>query len=246
VLAESRRFIRSAGIQELPDGTVSAHYEFGHSLYRAFLYGRLSAVSRARLHRSVAQQLETLYSPDRQELAPTLALHFYALGSMSESARAYEMAATRAAQAGLAGAHAHALICQAPPFGLIDPDWAVAAVEPAVEGEIPKGTRSMRARFMAAVLRLLYDRWREEDWEICSALAPGAGARLLCEALTRASAEAAGLLESALKTAEHTLHAQAWEKTTQNTDVDIDPGGRDVLDIMAARPLRSAAHVEKF
>jgi len=30
-------------------------------------------------------------------------------------AGAYEMAATRAAQAGLAGAHAHALICQAPP-----------------------------------------------------------------------------------------------------------------------------------
>src|SRR5258708_7405798 len=76
VLAESRRFIRSSGIQELPDGTVSAHYEFGHSLYRAFLYGPLSAVSRARLHRRVAQQLETLYSPDRQELAPTLALHF--------------------------------------------------------------------------------------------------------------------------------------------------------------------------
>jgi len=178
------------GIQELPDGTVSAHYEFGHSLYRAFLYGRLSAVTRARLHRSVAQQLEGLYTPDRQELAPTLALHFehgreygraihyllltaeiearrfahresiellqhaldvvarvaaadrtllelrvlerigdvhYALGSMSESAGAYEMAATRAAQAGLAGAHAHALICQAPPLGLIDPNRAVAA-----------------------------------------------------------------------------------------------------------------------
>src|SRR5258708_17004156 len=36
----------------------------------------MSAVSRARLTRRVAQQLETLYSPDRQELAPTLALHF--------------------------------------------------------------------------------------------------------------------------------------------------------------------------
>jgi len=238
VLAESRRFIRSVGIQELPDGTVSAHYEFGHSLYRAFLYGRLSAVTRARLHRSVAQQLEGLYTPDRQELAPTLALHFehgreygraihyllltaeiearrfahresiellqhaldvvarvaaadrtllelrvlerigdvhYALGSMSESAGAYEMAATRAAQAGLAGAHAHALICQAPPLGLIDPNRAVAAVERAVEviaDDAEGNALHARARFMAAVLRLLYDRWRDGDWEICSALAP--------------------------------------------------------------------------
>jgi DNA-binding winged helix-turn-helix (wHTH) protein/tetratricopeptide (TPR) repeat protein len=237
-LTESRRFIRSAGIQELPDGTVSAHYEFGHSLYRAFLYGRLSAVTRARLHRSVAQQLETLYTPDRQELAPTLALHFehgreygraihyliltaeiearrfahgesiellqhaldmvprvaaadrtlvelrvlerigdvhYALGSMSESASAYEMAATRAAQAGLAGAHAHALICQAPPLGLIDPDRAVAAVERAVQviaDDAEGDALHARARFMAAVLRLLYDRWRDGDWETCSALAP--------------------------------------------------------------------------
>src|SRR5258707_13965137 len=99
----------------------------------------------------------------------------YALGSMSESARAYEMAATRAAQAGLAGAHAHALICQAPPFGLIDPDRAVAAVERAVEviaGNTERHARHARARFMAVVLRLPHERWREGDWGICSALAP--------------------------------------------------------------------------
>jgi hypothetical protein len=69
----------------------------------------------------------------------------------------------------------HALICQAAPLGLIDPDRAVAAVERAVE-VIADNTEGnalhARARFMAAVLRLLYDRWREGDWETCSALAP--------------------------------------------------------------------------
>src|SRR5258708_30072037 len=76
VLAESRRFIRSVGIQELPDGTVSAHYEFGHSLYRAFLYVRLSAGCRPRLHPRCAPPHQTPYSPHTQQLAPTPALPF--------------------------------------------------------------------------------------------------------------------------------------------------------------------------
>ena len=29
-LAEKQQFVRSAGLQELPDGSVSAHYEFKH------------------------------------------------------------------------------------------------------------------------------------------------------------------------------------------------------------------------
>ena len=38
-LAARQQFIRHAGIQELPDGSVSAQYEFKHSLYRDVLAG---------------------------------------------------------------------------------------------------------------------------------------------------------------------------------------------------------------
>src|SRR4030095_16840881 len=37
-LAERQRFIRAAGLQELADESVSAHYQFRHSLYRKFGY----------------------------------------------------------------------------------------------------------------------------------------------------------------------------------------------------------------
>src|SRR5262249_51324366 len=66
-LAERRRFIRFVGMDELANGIVSAHFEFVHALYREFLYAGISPVSRSRLHRAIAEQLETLgpwQSPD--------------------------------------------------------------------------------------------------------------------------------------------------------------------------------------
>ena len=75
-LAERRLFIRSAGIAELPDATMSAFYEFHHSLYRQAIYRRLSDVARSRLHRAVGDRLATLIGPQTRALAPQLAVHF--------------------------------------------------------------------------------------------------------------------------------------------------------------------------
>jgi predicted ATPase len=50
-LTERHQFIKSAGIEELSNGSLSAHYEFKHSLYRQVFYRRLSDISRSRLHR---------------------------------------------------------------------------------------------------------------------------------------------------------------------------------------------------
>jgi DNA-binding winged helix-turn-helix (wHTH) protein/tetratricopeptide (TPR) repeat protein len=75
-LAERHLFIRPAGVGELTDGTMSAYYEFHHSLYRQAIYRRLSDVSRSRLHSLIAQRLETLFGPNTLALAPELALHF--------------------------------------------------------------------------------------------------------------------------------------------------------------------------
>jgi len=75
-LAEKQQFVRSAGLQDFPDGSASAHYEFRHSLFRQVLYRRLSSVSRSKLHRRIGEQLRLLYTQDRPELASELALHF--------------------------------------------------------------------------------------------------------------------------------------------------------------------------
>lgn len=75
-LAERGQFIKSAGVQEVENATTFAYYEFKHSLYRQAVYRKLSGVARSRLHRSLGERLSALYSSNRRELAPELALHF--------------------------------------------------------------------------------------------------------------------------------------------------------------------------
>jgi DNA-binding winged helix-turn-helix (wHTH) protein len=99
-LAERRQFIRAAGMGELADGTLSAFYEFHHSLYRQAIYRRLSDVSRTRLHRLIGERLEALFGPATPGLAPELALHFekaheyegaihYLMGAAAHAARRF-------------------------------------------------------------------------------------------------------------------------------------------------------------
>jgi DNA-binding winged helix-turn-helix (wHTH) protein/tetratricopeptide (TPR) repeat protein len=77
-LVARRLFIRAAGIDSIAATHASACYEFSHALNREAIYGRLSDVSRARLHLRIAQRLQALAGDgDRaQELAPDLARHF--------------------------------------------------------------------------------------------------------------------------------------------------------------------------
>jgi len=74
-LAQKQQFIKSAGLQELSIGVVSANYEFRHSLYRQAIYKKLSEGNRSRLHRILGERFETLCSPDKPELAPEVAFH---------------------------------------------------------------------------------------------------------------------------------------------------------------------------
>src|SRR6266478_2637598 len=84
-LAERLQFIKAAGIHELANGQISAHYDFRHSLYREVLYRRLSEVTRSKLHLLLAKRLKAFCDPYEQELATELALHF-------EGGRDYEQA----------------------------------------------------------------------------------------------------------------------------------------------------------
>jgi len=75
-LAERLQFIKAAGIHELANGQISAHYDFRHSLYREVLYRRLSDVTRSKLHLLLAQRLKAFCDSCEHELATELALHF--------------------------------------------------------------------------------------------------------------------------------------------------------------------------
>jgi len=84
-LSARHQVIKSAGIRELSNGPVSAHYEFRHSLYRQAIYRILSDGTRSRLHLGLAAKLKTLCTPGHQELASEVAFHF-------EEGRDYEPA----------------------------------------------------------------------------------------------------------------------------------------------------------
>jgi DNA-binding winged helix-turn-helix (wHTH) protein/tetratricopeptide (TPR) repeat protein len=75
-LADRLQFIKAAGIHELMNGQISAHYDFRHSLYREVLYRRLSENARATLHLQLANRLKAFCNPCETELASELALHF--------------------------------------------------------------------------------------------------------------------------------------------------------------------------
>ena len=75
-LTRRHRIVHSSGSEHLPDGTVSARYEFVHALYREVLYRRLAPGRRAKLHQRIGEQLETLFSDRLSEAAPELARHF--------------------------------------------------------------------------------------------------------------------------------------------------------------------------
>ncbi len=74
----SRRtgILRSASLEELPDGTVSPFYEFTHALYREVLYDRIAPIRKAQLHRQAAEWAEARFGQRMAEAAPFLAYHF--------------------------------------------------------------------------------------------------------------------------------------------------------------------------
>jgi DNA-binding winged helix-turn-helix (wHTH) protein/tetratricopeptide (TPR) repeat protein len=75
-LADRNLFIRPAGIQAVADGSLSAHYEFRHSLYRQALYRRLSNLNRSKLHKSLGERLRDVHREFSLDSASELALHF--------------------------------------------------------------------------------------------------------------------------------------------------------------------------
>jgi tetratricopeptide (TPR) repeat protein len=94
----------------------------------------------------------------------------YCLGAMAECAKSYREQAARAAGAGLVSAQVRALSRLAWPFGLIDPDQGIAAVEQAAQLSAGCDDPVLHActELLAGSTRLWYARWRQEDWAQCA------------------------------------------------------------------------------
>jgi predicted ATPase/DNA-binding winged helix-turn-helix (wHTH) protein len=97
-LARRLYFMKRAGEDELPDGTRSDFYVFGHGLYRQVLYQRQSASHRAVRHKRIAQRLGELFAGREAAVARERAMHFEAAGDWLSAAIALRSAARHAQQ----------------------------------------------------------------------------------------------------------------------------------------------------
>jgi predicted ATPase len=97
-LARRLYFMKRAGEDELPDGTRSDFYVFGHGLYRQVLYQRQSASHRAARHKRIALRLGELFAGREASVARERAMHFEAAGDWLSAAIALRSAARHAQQ----------------------------------------------------------------------------------------------------------------------------------------------------
>ena len=75
-LARRELFVRERGESVWPDGTITGHYEFLHTLYQQVVYERITVGRRVRLHRSIGEREEQGYGQRAGERAAVLAMHF--------------------------------------------------------------------------------------------------------------------------------------------------------------------------
>src|SRR5215469_5739727 len=162
---------------------LALHFEGGREYDQAISYLILAAENAARrfaYRDSIellrhALELVAKLSSNLGDVLETRILEFigdahYALGAMAESANAYGAAASRAVQPGLKAAQVSALTSLMRPFGFIDPDQGLAAMDQAVQ--VSRSTDDpvllARTQMLAASCRLLYDTWRKEDADLCA------------------------------------------------------------------------------
>ena len=105
-LSRTHHLLRERGVVEWPDGTVSARFEFAHSLYQERLYERIPVSRRARLHRALGERLHVAYREQASEHAVELAFHFT---RASDAPRGVAYSVLAAEQALRRFAHAEAI-----------------------------------------------------------------------------------------------------------------------------------------
>jgi predicted ATPase/DNA-binding winged helix-turn-helix (wHTH) protein len=75
-LSKQQQFLQPAGMNEWPDGTVSARYRFQHALYQQLWHEQVPVAQQQDWHCKIGERLELAYNGRAQEIAVELAVHF--------------------------------------------------------------------------------------------------------------------------------------------------------------------------
>ncbi len=97
-LVRQSQFIREAEPRIWADGSITARYEFVHSLYHEVLYKRLTPGKRVQFHQRIGDRLERGYGERAGEFAAELALHFECGREFSRAVQYLQQAADQATQ----------------------------------------------------------------------------------------------------------------------------------------------------
>ncbi len=97
-LARGQHFLRGGDQLELPDGSVTARYQFIHALHQEVLYQRLTPQQRLRLHQRIGIWAEGAYGDSTAEVAAELARHFEQGRDFRRAVRYLQQAAEKAAR----------------------------------------------------------------------------------------------------------------------------------------------------
>jgi predicted ATPase/DNA-binding SARP family transcriptional activator len=98
-LSKQHRLVRAHSLERLGTGRQRlSRYRFHHYLFQKYLYGRLDAVERARLHEAVGKDVEALYGEGAAAVAVQLAYHFEAAGLAGRAVNYLLQAGRRAFQ----------------------------------------------------------------------------------------------------------------------------------------------------
>jgi len=167
---------------ELEQATeLALHFEGGHDYEQTIHYliiaaknaaGRFAYRDSIEILRHALELVPMVAAGKRTELEIQTLLQIgdtnYAIGSMAESAQAYERAASQAARSGLRVAQVTSLIRLTHTMGLLDVDQAVAAVELAeqIGASLDDPVLQARTQILAPCARLYYHTWRSEDAEL--------------------------------------------------------------------------------
>jgi len=167
--------------------TLALHFEQGGNYERAVFYllimaenaakrfAERDAIAMVRRAQEFFPRLNSEIAAQREILALGLVGNaHYALGEVTEAARAYELEAAQAAKAGDKEAQLAALSRLAYVAAISDADRGIAASELAVEVSRDLGNPALlaRAEVLAAGFRIVLDGWRREDAAICAAAEP--------------------------------------------------------------------------
>lgn len=96
-LAARGQLVCTAGTVSWPDGSFAGSYEFLHGLFQTVLYQDLAPAERSRLHRVIAERLETGYGSEATRVAAAIASHFERGGDWPRAVR-HHLAAAAAAK----------------------------------------------------------------------------------------------------------------------------------------------------